>query len=254
MPHSDAALSPHVPQFSAEIQTRGVLIGLPCYGGMMSAATYHGLRETEAAFRDAGIPWNVMTITNESLVQRARNGIAAEFLASQCDRLIFIDVDIGFTGQQVLRLLTHDRDIVGGLYRKKSLDRVEFAVNWLPNAAGQARRDPATGALECAAVGTGFMAIKREVFEAMAQAFPQIHYAISPGDGRPGAWRDHCHAFFDCWIDPATRGYLSEDYAFCARWRAMGGEVWCDPGLILQHHGNLPLSADPMEHLGQAAA
>lgn len=240
-------LSPRVPTFERNIQTTGVMIGVPCYGGLIHDACMHGLLETRMAFHELGIGWNIVTTRNESLVQRARNTICAHFLASSADRLIFIDADIGFTADQVLRLLAHDRDVVAGMYRKKNLERVDFAVNWLPGLTSP--RDPETGAIQAAAVATGFLAIKRGVLEAMAAGFPQLQYALSPSDGQPGPWRDHCHAFFDCWIDPATRAYLSEDYAFCARWRAMGGEVWADPGLILEHNGTVTLAADPMDGL-----
>lgn len=245
-------LSPRVPRFARTIETKGVLFGIPCYGGMVSDATLHGLLETRARFAEFGLPWNIMTLRNESLIQRARNHIVAHFLASDCDRLVFIDADIGFTADQVLRLLAHDRDLIAGMYRKKRLDAVEFAVNLLPGAT--VRPDPETGAIPAAAVATGFMAIKRGVLERMAQAFPQSRYRLNPGDGRPGAWREHTFALFDCWIDPASGAYLSEDYAFCHRWRALGGEVWADPGLILEHFGALSLSADPMDGLLPAGA
>lgn len=241
--------SPHAPRFEREIATRGVMFGVPCYGGQLHAETYHGLREAENMLREHGITCGVITIQNESLVQRARNGIVARFLDSGCDRLIFVDADIGFTGRDVLRLLAHDRDVIGGLYRKKSLASVDFAVNWLPSADGTAWRDEQTGALECARIATGFLHIKRRVFERMAEADPALRYRQAAHEGEPGGWRDHLFTFFDCWVDRETGAYLSEDYAFCDRWRRLGGRVWCDPGIILRHHGNVALTADPLEHI-----
>jgi hypothetical protein len=242
-------LSPRAPRFARDIQTSGVMFGLPCYGGIVSAATMDGLLDTQRRFAALGMGFNTLTIRNESLVQRARNTIVAHFLASGCDRLIFIDSDIGFTADHVLRLLAHDRDVIGGLYRKKIVDRVEFAVNLLPTADGAVRPDPETGAIPAAAAATGFLQIKRGVFDRMATAFPHLRYGTHAGEGGPGAWRDLTYAFFDCFIDPATGSYLSEDYGFCHRWRAIGGEVWVDPGLILEHFGALALSGDPMDGL-----
>jgi hypothetical protein len=240
-------LSPHVPRFDRAIKTSGVIIGIPCYGGNLHYACHAGVVDLIEKAREAAIPLGFHLVGNESLVQRARNGIVAQFLATSADRLIFIDADIGFSGDQVLRLLAHDRPVMAGIYRKKNLHRVDYAVNWMTDAEGAVPRDPATGAIRARDVGTGFLAIKREVFEAMARAFPHIRYRTPHEDrGMP----TEAHAFFDCWIDPATGEYLSEDYAFCRRWLAMGGEVWVDPGIILDHHGMLPLTADPMEHLG----
>lgn len=249
-----ARLSPHVPRFARGIETKGVLFGLPCYGGQMHAATYHGLRDTEARFRELGLPFNVITITNESLIQRARNGIAAHFLASECDRLVFIDADIGFSADQVLRLLSHDVDVIGGMYRKKSPDKVDFAANLDVQLDGSVPQEQATGALRARHAATGFLSIKRGVFERMRDAWPHLRYRLHPDTARPDALGEYAWAFFDCLTDPVTLDYLSEDYAFCHRWRALGGQVWVDPGLILDHHGNVALRADPMAWLLSADA
>lgn len=236
-------ISPHAPRFERRVRTTGIMIGVPCYGGMMSAATYHGLRDTENECRDLGIPFHVITITNESLVQRARNRIAAYFLRSSCDRLVFVDADIGFVGAQVLRLVKHDVPLIGATYRKKSVHEVEFAVNFAPHD-GIVQRNAETGAVEARHIPTGFMCVKREVFETIRTAMPHLRYMVRDDGEQRDEW-----AFFDCWIDPASNTYLSEDYAFCERWRALGGTVWLDPAIILEHHGIVPLHADPLEQL-----
>ena len=46
-------------------------------------------------------------------------------------------------------------------------------------------------------------------------------------------------AVFDCMIDPDTRRYLSEDYAFCRRWQQMGGKIFADVMTVLGHVGNI---------------
>lgn len=238
-------LWPGAPQFEREIQTRGVLIGMPCYGGQMFETTYLALRDAEHHCRALGIPFNVMTIRNESLIQRARNTIAATFLHSQCDRLVFIDSDIGFSGAALIRLLKHDRDVIGGVYAKKSLGPPSFAVTYAERE-GCACRDPETGAVEVIHAATGFLSIKRHVLERMIEMLPRIRYrAPQRKEGDP----EYHYNLFDCWIDPATEDLLSEDYAFCARWRAMGGEVWVDPHIRLQHHGTACFEGDPMTEL-----
>lgn len=243
-------LSPHVPRFQRDFTTRGVMFATPCYGGMIHDACLHGLLDTKEAFMRQGLPFNIVTIRNESLIQRARNGIVARFLASGCDRLFFVDSDIGFTAGQALRLLAHDRDMVGGLYRKKNAAEVDFAVNFLPSADGTARRDAETGAIEVRHLATGFLCIKRGVLEAMVSAYPHLLYRF--GKAEPGA-PEFGYGLFDCYTDPVTLEALSEDYAFSMRWRALGGELWGDPGIVLEHYGTLPLSADPMEHIAGGA-
>lgn len=243
-------LSPHVPRFDREISTSGVLFAVPCYGGQMFDACAQGLLETRQEFSRLGLSFNIITLRNESLIPRARNNLAARFLASGCDRLFFIDADIGFDAQQVLRMLSHDREVMGGLYRKKSADVVDFAVNFEIAADGSVRRDPETGAIEVKHLATGFLCIKREVIERLIAAHPELRYRAPRRDASAPEFE---HGIFDCFIDPETLESLSEDYAFSMRWRALGGELWCDPGIILEHYGTIALSADPMEHLGGGA-
>jgi hypothetical protein len=46
------------------------------------------------------------------------------------------------------------------------------------------------------------------------------------------------HALFDTTIDEDGR-YLSEDYTFCRRWQKMGGTIWLDPEIVLDHFGTI---------------
>jgi hypothetical protein len=215
----------------------------------MFDACVQGLLDTQKEFARLGISFNIVTLRNESLIPRGRNGIVSHFLASGCDRLFFIDADIGFDAQQVLRILAHDRDVVAGMYRKKQLETVDFAVNWIPSADCTAARDVETGAIEARHVATGFLCIKRHVIETMCHAYPHLRYRATQGERAGGQLPEFGHALFATYIDPVTLEDLSEDWAFCARWRALGGQVWADPGVILDHCGTVSLSADPMEHL-----
>lgn len=228
------------PVFRSEIESTGLMVGLPCYGGMVTAATLRGLLDTQQACLRLGLPLAVATLTNESLVPRGRNTLAATFLRSSASHLLFVDSDIGFGADAVLRLLGHGRPLIGGLYRSKRTDRAE----WVATFAGEdttVRRDTATGAVETQALGTGFLLLQRRVLEQLAAAHPEGRYRTEDGPDQ---------AFFEVGIDPtAAPGegrYLSEDYLFCARWRALGGEVWCDPAIRLEHHGQVALMGDPM--------
>lgn len=232
------------PVFRSAIACTGLMVGLPCYGGMLTAATLRGLLDTQRALLELGIPLAVATLTNESLVTRARNALAARFLASGTSHLLFLDSDIGFGADAVLRLLGQDRPLIGGLYRSKLAAREEWVVTFAagpPGAAPLVRRDTTTGAVQVEAIGTGFLMLRREVLLALAAAHPEALYRAEDGPA---------HAFFATGITagaaPGEGVYLSEDYLFCARWRALGGEVWCDPAILLEHHGQVALRGDPM--------
>jgi hypothetical protein len=245
---AEAPAGPHVspagPEFGAPMPKASVMFAIPAYGGLMHDACVHGLLDAQATLAEHKIGFGYITIRNESLIQRARNFCVAKFMESDATHLLFVDADIGFRGAHVLRLLAHDRDLIGGIYRKKVLSRRDWVATYLPGDT--APRDARTGAVQVAAIGTGFMMLSRRVLERMRDAFPGTEYVIHPNDCS-GATALRAHALFDCWIDPISRSYLSEDYAFCARWRALGGEVWCDPALVLEHHGTACFGGDATE-------
>lgn len=241
-----AGLSPDAVRFTGEVKLGRIMVGTPMYGGLCHDAYLAGMVSAARGFAARGVQLDFITIRNESLIQRARNKIVSHFLASDASHLVFIDADIGFTGEALLRLLAHDRPIMAGVYRKKTIDSVDFAMNVIPSDDGCAERDRNTGAIRMLHVATGFLAIKREVIQAMYDARPDLHYRLHEGEDRPGPWRDLCHLWFDCFIDPVTRTYVSEDYGFCMRAAELGFEAWMDPGIILEHHGTACFVADPM--------
>ena len=100
------------PALRSEVAVSAVMFGVPCYGGALSTATLHGLLSTQRALLARRIRFECATTTNESLVTRARNSIVAHFLVSDCSHLFFIDADIGFGAEAVLRILAHDRPVI----------------------------------------------------------------------------------------------------------------------------------------------
>jgi hypothetical protein len=89
------------------------------------------------------------------------------------------------------------------------------------------------------------MLIKREVFHKLEKAFPELN-CMNDHQNRDF---DTYHAAFDCMIDPVTRRYLSEDYAFCRRWQQIGGKIYADTSTTLGHVGNLPFNGQMSERL-----
>nr|WP_314076386.1 hypothetical protein [uncultured Roseococcus sp.] len=234
-------IAPSAPVFRSDIESTGLMVGVPCYGGMVTAAALRGLLDTQQACQRLDLPMAVATLTNESLIPRGRNALASIFLRSSASHLLFLDSDIGFGADAVLRLLGHGRPLIGGVYRSKRTDRAEWVATFPSGEDARIRRDAETGAVQAEAVGTGFLLLHREVLEKLAAAHPEGRYQTEAGPAQ---------AFFEAGIDPAAAPgegrYLSEDYLFCARWRALGGEVWCDPAILLEHHGQVALTGDPM--------
>jgi hypothetical protein len=168
------------------------------------------------------------------------------------DYFMFIDADIHFDPDAVLRLIRSGHDISVACYPKKIVmwdqakKSIEEGVQKNPAMLasslvvnfGAASRPIQNGFIEILDGPTGFMLIKRDVFTQMEKHFPEL-MCVNDHQNRDF---DTYHAAFDCMIDPVTRRYLSEDYAFCRRWQQMGGKIFADVTTTLGHIGNLPFS------------
>ena len=84
-----------------------------------------------------------------------------------------------------------------------------------------------------------------EVFKKLEEKFPELW---CKNDHQNRDFDDY-HAAFDCMIDPESKRYLSEDYAFCRRWQQAGGKIFADVNTTLGHVGNLPFSGCMDERL-----
>jgi hypothetical protein len=81
---------------------------------------------------------------------------------------------------------------------------------------------------------TGFMLIKRSVFEQLIVAYPDHRYVPDSPDVNDNGLH---YRFFDGAVDPVSRRYLSEDYSFCRLWAALGKSVYVDANSALSHQG-----------------
>ena len=230
-----------------------VVVGTPCYGGLVTQDYAMSLIRLSALAPAAGFDVANIMLGNDALITRARSAIVAKFLDNpSTTHLLFVDADICFSPDSVVRMLKFDRDFVAGLYPAKIIDWQQLSQRFgqtdesLEEAglayvgdvcAGSALKVEngfATGNY----AGTGFQLIKRGVFERMIKAHPETKYKALHAFPRPSQPSDNLYALFDCMIDPETGVYLSEDYAFCRRWRAIGGEIWLDLTSRLVHTGN----------------
>jgi len=211
------------------LRTTRVHICMPCYGGMLTEQTFMSFVKWANTCRQLGIDWTVETMTNESLISRARNTLSAKFLHTEgSTHLMFIDADIGWEPWHLLALLNADKDVIGGLYPMKSLP-VKWCVNGIP---GQVE-DPESNLIEVTKTGTGFLLIKREVFDKL-----NAHPAVRPFTNDIGldpALNQYMKTYFDTAVREGR--YYSEDWTFCENWRDIGGQVWVDKRVLLKHVG-----------------
>lgn len=230
-----------------------VFIATPCFGGMVNQLYMMSVLRLMQYCATASFQASIMLLGYDSLIPRSRSTLLSLFLDSaDATHLLFIDADIAFEPEQVARLVAFDEDFVAAMYPVKALDWAQ--LERLPDAAEESRPEAAlryVGTL-CGGpdaeirdgfatglyAGGGFQLIKRNVVERMIAAYPETRYsaihALRRDSGTPSEQR---YALFDCVIEPGTGVYLSEDYAFCWRWRQLGGKIWLDLNSKLTHVG-----------------
>ena len=229
-------------EFDVEfLRQQHVMIAMPCYGGQLTESTFMSFIRWANTARQLDLNWSVETLTNESLISRARNTLTARFLQnSQATHLMFIDADIGWEPQHLLLLLQANRDVIGGLYPMKSLP-IKWCVNGLDGA------EQVDHLQEVSKTGTGFLLIRRSVFERL-----NGHPATKPFTndlGLPAELDQHMRTYFDTAVRDGR--YYSEDWTFCENWRDLGGQVWVDRRINLRHTGTYTFDAQAQERLWQ---
>lgn len=211
------------------IQNLHIHFATPCYNGVVTQPCHNSYMQFALMAMKFGIKFSADTLVNESLIPRGRNNMVARFLANkEATHLMWIDADIGWTPEVVIRMALHDVPVVCGLYPMKGLP-IRYAINTLP---GGKRIGPL---LEVATSGNGFMLIKREVIEKLIEAMPETKYRDSINYG--AQFEPYMYALFDTMIDKHGH-YLSEDWTFCARVRdKLGLAIWVDTEIKLDHMG-----------------
>jgi hypothetical protein len=181
-----------------------------------------------------GIKVRLQWVRGNSNLPRARNELVAEFLASDCTDLLWIDDDMGWQPNDVIRLLASDKDFIGGVGRKKTGTPDDAVETWCARFLPGDLEQDEMGAVRVAGIGTGFAKVSRRVFEAVKAAHPDWK---RPGlASQPAAVQDQFYCFYRFVDDPGGL-MMSEDIAFCETWRSLGGTVWADPAIELVHVG-----------------
>lgn len=253
-----------------EIRKNKFFIATPCYGGQLNEPYFRSVIKMMTFFNGHQIPLAFGTIANESLVTRARNVLVAYFLASDYTHLLFIDADIEFQTEDVLKLYAHKKDVVVGAYPKKGVawDRIrgnlldpankdkqmtdreiaaygsDYAINFKFVDKETKTIGVENGLIKLHDAGTGFMMISREAILKMIKAYPELKYNNDVNINN-AELKDHFYALFDTMIDPIDKRYLSEDYTFCRRWQELGGDIWLDPSISLNHYGHFCFQGNP---------
>ena len=173
-----------------------------------------------------------------ALVTQARNNCVAYFLNSECTHFLFIDADIGFEPEAIYRLIEKDVPLCLTPYPVKGYGKdyqLQFIVHFPDKDNVRIQKD---GFTEITAGPTGFMMIKREVFEKLAEKYPERKTVNKQLVGnKVETMEKGWYTFFETAQDPEN-GYLGEDIAFCRLWTNIGGKIYADTQTPLTHFGS----------------
>lgn len=237
-----------------------IYVATPMYGGLAHQRYIESIMMLMNHCKHEKINISFAFMGNESLITRARNSLAHEFLKTDCTHLFFIDADIGFKSFDAIKMLRSDVDIIAGVYPKKDINWPQVAEAAkagvppmeLPRFTGDfvinvdhvpegGIRMPTNEPFAVSNAGTGLMLIKRKVLEELKDKVPS--YKNNMTSQNKGLVHDNeISEFFATSIDPTHNVLLSEDYHFCQLWKKHGGLVHIAPWANLTHNGTYEFS------------
>jgi hypothetical protein len=242
----------------ATVPAINLVVATPCFGGQISvlyAASLFKLQKRLRSYSDLNL--KILFKDGDALITRARASLIAQFLDDpSATHLLFIDADIGFEPEQVLRLIQCGADMCAAVYPIKRIDwdRVRTTIETGRANPGAAAlkyvfevEDPnavvaSAGFVRVRYAGTGFLMIRRQALEKMCTRYSELKFKRDHSTDATTA-SDNRFALFECMIaDDGT--YLSEDFAFCKRWTDIGGEIWADLDSKLNHVGPMTFCGD----------
>jgi hypothetical protein len=246
----------------------------PCFASLCYVNYVHCLMNTIELFRQYNIELVIEFCRNDSLISRARNNLIARAMANpRMTHIMFIDNDISWDPNDILKLLISEKNLVGGIYPLKNYNWKDLIIDnkdpsnpnpniikkWIDKKNNSQFKNAITdestvqynllrynvnylnntlsierNLAKVKHLATGFMMIKRNVIEKMSMAFPSTKYVDDVNFLKPNE-NDFAYALFDCGVEEGH--YFSEDWLFCHRWSKMGGTIWIDVSISLTHTG-----------------
>ena len=209
-----------------------LMIGLPCAGGIVSEKTTLGLFNLGKALVRNNIHHGLLTLTNSSLITQARSKVANFFINNtEHEYLFFLDSDIGFNPEDVLKLMAHQVPIVSGAYPMKIIpERYCVDISQPEQRHGDL--------VKINGNGMGFVLIHRQVFLDIAKQYPNLKYIPSDYHSdtphTPAEMNNSYHYFAE---HQTPNSFMSEDKSFFHRAQQVGYNIWLDTTIKLNHTG-----------------
>jgi hypothetical protein len=235
--------------------TKSVMIATPVSAGIVKAGYSQSVAATVGDLERNGVRAS-MHLIDASAIAEQRDVFADTFLKSDFTHLLCVDSDMRFPPGLARVLLGFDLPFVGTIYAARSLD-VAKVVSAAKSGKQEAEafgyrytcrfRDSKihitkNGLCEVDGIGFGFVLLTKECLERVRPITERYSSLIA---GRAVA------GFFQPLTEDGVR--LSEDYAFCARWRQVGGKVMAYAHAEIQHIGEYTFGV-PFSQAAKAGA
>jgi hypothetical protein len=142
------------------------------------------------------------------------------------DKMLWIDSDISWTPEDVIKLYESDKDIISGAYLLGDGFATVYKEQFKPGYSYEEvlKMDKPSKIEGC---GFGFLCVKSGVFESLSRPwFQSVNCDIK---------NEETGEIFNM---PIT----GEDIAWCIRVRNQGYDIWFDPTVRLNHHKSMKLT------------
>jgi hypothetical protein len=211
------------------------------------------------------------TLLKSSLVTQGRNLCVNTFMEESIkhpySHMLFIDSDIEFSFDTIMKLVAADKDIVAAPYPLKDLDWEKIAkrikhknitdgntmskqgFTWPLKLEGKNEVTVIGGVAEVTHAPTGCMLIKKQVFEKMIKELPELKINQPTVINGKMVEKKFMYNFFDCYHEPETKKYYGEDFGFCKRWAEIGGKCHILVDEYITHIGEYRFTGRLMDDL-----
>lgn len=208
---------------------RKIFFALPSKDDAFCTDTTFCLMSAVGEIMREGWHWHAEARQFDHYIDRARNVMVSQFLKSDATDLVWIDDDVAWAPGELVRLVNHPVDLVGGAYRVKDVTSKRYTLRF---TSDNFARDQTTGLIDVTGIGFGFVRIRRDALQRFIdQRLTKDEWYTDHLSGL------HTVNLFDIRLKPDHSGPEGEDFTFCAKWIEEGGKVWLDPDLHLTHVG-----------------
>jgi hypothetical protein len=185
--------------------------------------------------------WDHATVyeVGSPYISHARSKMLHKALKADATAVIFIDDDVSWQPDALVRLLEVKEPVVAGTYRFKR-EPEDYMGAHITYEGGKpiAKMQDGQALVEMFSIPAGFLRLTRDAVNTYMRAFPELVY------GEP------CSPFVDLFQHGAHEGvWWGEDYAYARRWREKCGQIWCLPDLQIDHHGDICYPGNYDAHL-----